>query len=168
MLSVLHRQYHACWCSGDFRSQGISRHHIGPTKLEYSVSSMWRVNSPLQRQAIIWTYIGIFFSNPFETNSSENWIKMLQCHILIWNCHHKMTAFLSWPQCTKIMEIQYSPLTHWGLNEMPEILQVALLDYILFDEDVCISIKTLLFFFLTHWGWMIHICISNLYHHWFR
>ena len=25
-MSVLHRQYHACWCSGDFRSQGISTH----------------------------------------------------------------------------------------------------------------------------------------------
>ena len=28
MLSVLHDQYHACWSSGDFRSQGISRHGI--------------------------------------------------------------------------------------------------------------------------------------------
>ena len=32
MLSVLHSQYHACWCSGDFRSQGISRHDINPQK----------------------------------------------------------------------------------------------------------------------------------------
>ena len=32
MLSLLHSQYmyHACWCSGDFRSQCISRHGIGP------------------------------------------------------------------------------------------------------------------------------------------
>ena len=30
MLSVLHSQYHACWCSGDFRSQGINRHGIDP------------------------------------------------------------------------------------------------------------------------------------------
>ena len=29
MLSVLHSQYHACWCSGDFESQGISRRGIG-------------------------------------------------------------------------------------------------------------------------------------------
>ena len=28
MLSVLHGQHHTCWCSGDFRSQGISRHGI--------------------------------------------------------------------------------------------------------------------------------------------
>ena len=30
MLSVLHSQFHACWCSGDFRSQGISRYGIDP------------------------------------------------------------------------------------------------------------------------------------------
>ena len=30
MLSVLHSQYHACCSSGDFRSQGISRHGIDP------------------------------------------------------------------------------------------------------------------------------------------
>ena len=30
MLSTLHWQYHVCWCSGDFRSQGISRHGIDP------------------------------------------------------------------------------------------------------------------------------------------
>ena len=28
MLYVLHSQYHACWCTGDFRSQCISRHDI--------------------------------------------------------------------------------------------------------------------------------------------
>ena len=27
-MSVLHSQYHACWCSGNFRSQSISRHGI--------------------------------------------------------------------------------------------------------------------------------------------
>ena len=27
-LSVQHSQYHACWCSGDFRSQGTNRHAI--------------------------------------------------------------------------------------------------------------------------------------------
>ena len=28
MLSVLHSQYHACWCTGDCRSQCINRHGI--------------------------------------------------------------------------------------------------------------------------------------------
>ena len=30
MLSALHSQYHACWCTGDLRSQCISRHGIDP------------------------------------------------------------------------------------------------------------------------------------------
>ena len=30
MLSVLHSQYHVCWCSGNFRSQCISRNGIEP------------------------------------------------------------------------------------------------------------------------------------------
>ena len=30
MLPNLCWQYHACWCSGDFRSQGISRHSVDP------------------------------------------------------------------------------------------------------------------------------------------
>ena len=30
MLSARHNQFHTCWCSGDFRSHGISRHGINP------------------------------------------------------------------------------------------------------------------------------------------
>ena len=45
MLSVLHSQYHACWCSSNFRSQGISRNGIHPKAgMEYSISSIRRVN----------------------------------------------------------------------------------------------------------------------------
>ena len=40
MLSVIHSQCYTCWCSGDFRSQGISKHGIDPQKLEYSISSI--------------------------------------------------------------------------------------------------------------------------------
>ena len=35
LLAVWHSQYHACWCSGDFRSLGINRHGIDPQKQEY-------------------------------------------------------------------------------------------------------------------------------------
>ena len=30
MLFVFDSQYHACWCTGDFRSQGINSHSIDP------------------------------------------------------------------------------------------------------------------------------------------
>ena len=42
MLSIQHSQNHACWCTGDFRSQCISRHGIDPLKPEYSVSIIRR------------------------------------------------------------------------------------------------------------------------------
>ena len=29
-MSVLHSQYHVCWCSHDFKGEGISRHGIDP------------------------------------------------------------------------------------------------------------------------------------------
>ena len=46
MLFVLHNQYHACWCSGDFRSQSISRYGIDrQSRPEYSVSNIKRINS---------------------------------------------------------------------------------------------------------------------------
>ena len=45
MLSVLHSQYNACWCYGEFRSQGINRHGwYWPPKPEYSISSITRIN----------------------------------------------------------------------------------------------------------------------------
>ena len=37
-MSINHCQYHACWCPGDFRSQGISRYGIDP--------QIWSIPSP--------------------------------------------------------------------------------------------------------------------------
>ena len=45
MWHILKCQYHACWCPGDLRSQGTSRHSTNPPKPEYSVSSIWRVTN---------------------------------------------------------------------------------------------------------------------------
>ena len=44
MLSVLHNQYHACCCSGDFRSQGISRLGVDPQS--------WNILSPAAEELI--------------------------------------------------------------------------------------------------------------------
>ena len=43
MSSVL--QYHACWCSGDFRSQGISRHGINQIN--------WNIASPASEELVL-------------------------------------------------------------------------------------------------------------------
>ena len=69
MLPILYCQYYACWCPGDFRSQGTSRHGIDqiswniPTLAsrvddELSPSLVWittwcrKINDPLFKQAI--------------------------------------------------------------------------------------------------------------------
>ena len=41
----LHNQYHACWCTGDARSQGISSHGIDLVFPVYTCFSTARVNS---------------------------------------------------------------------------------------------------------------------------
>ena len=46
ILSGLHSQYHAWWCSGDFRSQGISRHGINPQS-QNILSPAWEESSIL-------------------------------------------------------------------------------------------------------------------------
>ena len=48
MLPVQYCQYHACWCHGDFRSQGISRHCVDPQcKNILSFSSIRRVDAAI-------------------------------------------------------------------------------------------------------------------------
>ena len=72
MLSVLHSQYHACWCSGDFRSQGINRHGIAPP--EYSVSSIRRVKviSHMSVMASSSMTIGPFVQELVHANNKGN------------------------------------------------------------------------------------------------
>ena len=59
MFSVLYCQYHACWCSGDFRSQSISRHGI--------LSQSQNIPSPASQYQnnVLWKYFG------FTINSIE-------------------------------------------------------------------------------------------------
>ena len=45
ILSVLHSQYHACWCTGDFKSQCISRHGTDPQSQN--------IQSPASKELII-------------------------------------------------------------------------------------------------------------------
>ena len=62
MLSDLCRQYHACWCTGDFRSQCITRHGIEP---QYSVSSISRVNyaSSHYYYGVIYAFVYLWINN---------------------------------------------------------------------------------------------------------
>ena len=62
MLPILYWWYLACWCSGDFRSQNISRHGIDPQS--------WNIPSPASeelmiiRKLFLMTNIILAVSNP--------------------------------------------------------------------------------------------------------
>ena len=95
MLPNLCWQYHTCWCSGDFRSQGISRHGIDPksqnvlspaseelthwgrvthtcvSKLPVTIIGSDNGLSPGRRQAIIRTHVGILLIRTLGTHFSE-------------------------------------------------------------------------------------------------
>ena len=59
MLSILYCQYHSCWCPGDLRSQGISRHGIdeiiqnilslAPEEFIIKSSSEWLTDSTTRK-----------------------------------------------------------------------------------------------------------------------
>ena len=66
MLPILFWQYHACWCPGNFRSQGISRHGIdhisrnipSPAQEELSqhIMSKYKKDKTEQRVQLIFDY----------------------------------------------------------------------------------------------------------------
>ena len=67
MLSFLHSQYHACWCTGNFRSQCISRHGVDLQN--------WNIPSPTSEDV----YLLVFLSSSLFENIVIN--------LLPWNPH---------------------------------------------------------------------------------
>ena len=56
MLPILYWQHHACWCSGDFRSQGISRYGIDSQSRNIPSSASEELTIP---QPIEWELTGL-------------------------------------------------------------------------------------------------------------
>ena len=146
MLSVLHSQYHACWCSGDFRSQGISRHDIEPQsqnilspaskELTASLghSRCYRVNKktiyPLFDYPIVGkngayvNIISILFGNFPLWNVKLYWnrpsiIALMNC----WSCRDRLISMIDIVVdiiCRFLLHILW--LTLWGLEKISAIL----------------------------------------------
>ena len=69
-LFILYSQYHGCWCSGDARSQGISRHGSVLVLPEYyDLSTRW-----VDRICI---YDAIFSRCPYCVMRGQKWIDIL-------------------------------------------------------------------------------------------
>ena len=65
MLPILYWQYHACWCSGDFRSKSISRHGIEPQSRN--------IPSPASEELIINLYTPEGPAEPAEMDKQACW-----------------------------------------------------------------------------------------------
>ena len=118
ILCVLHIQYHACWCSGDFRSQVISRHDTDPQGGNIPGTSLlthwgaykrqlnnhhcfrswlvaWSAPSPYLNQW--WNIVNWTLKNKRQQNShifiKENAFENIFC---------EMAAILSRPQCVNL------------------------------------------------------------------
>ena len=81
-LLILYCQYHACWCPGDLRSQGISSQGIDPQSQNIlsPESEEPPVNYPHKGQwrgALIFPLIGAFING---------WVNNLEAGD--WRCHH--------------------------------------------------------------------------------
>ena len=75
MMSVLHSNWDACWCSGDFRSQCISRNGIVSQSRNILPSSIRRVNAPASIYFIKLLYI---IRKKWQDNFLEKWPRTFQ------------------------------------------------------------------------------------------
>ena len=101
MLSVLHSQYHACWCSGDLTHWGQVTHIcVGNLIIIGSDNGL----SPGRRQAIIWTNAGTLLIGTSGPNFSEILIEIITFSFkknVFERVVCEMAAILSRPQCVK-------------------------------------------------------------------
>ena len=123
MLSILLSQYHACWCSGDCRSQCISRHGIVPQRQN--------IPSPASEELIHWTLELLLKCVIFKPNSEIDklviscWItlrwmslglindKTMLNQVMVWCCQatgHYLNQ--CWPISMRLMIISVSDISH--------------------------------------------------------
>ena len=135
MLFVLYSQYNACWCSGDFRSQGNSRHGIDLHSWNIPSSApqelIWhkckRVFTFPSSLLMMWfqsaeTLVGVKIDIQHPRNKNKKYpIEKLKLKILgpymlngfeeKWICHDMETVLHYWPFGRRIQESLVVPLT---------------------------------------------------------
>ena len=93
-MSVLHSQYHACWCFGYFRSRGISRHGIDPQSRNIlSLASGLKQND--------WHFADNIYKCIFITENFWIKIQILPLKKYIWKYQQQNAENLSQTQCVK-------------------------------------------------------------------
>ena len=148
MLSVLHSQYHACWCSGDFRSQGISRNGIDPQNLN--------VMSPALEELI-------HFEAFVHCVPNKNLKIAAGLRLIFWKIEKNTKVFCEFHYSLK------NRTTSWKitlLHNMPTGFMVPFLNTLRarqngrhFAEDLEFWIK---------FDWNMFFMVLSIWQHWFR
>ena len=102
MLSVLHNQYHVCWCTGYLRSQGINRHGIDSLEPEYFVCSIRRVNMR----------IGLTYVNAHIHLTSQCMLSLDMHTWYMWTCVYLIYVDM----CIHIMRMHTYICEMWTLS----------------------------------------------------
>ena len=149
MLSVLHSQYHACWCSGDLRSQGISRHGIDsqswniqfPASEELKLKFLLSLSEifPLKVISTIWKFLHLNSKQwMIQTHTLFKWLRILLIRTKLL-CYDALTWFhlsarvlsLSSPgsplRCHWSLAAGCFVRTLWGRKSMHLLLIVAII-----------------------------------------
>ena len=87
--------------------------------VNYSIMGSDNGLSPVRRQAIIWTNVGVLLFGPLGTNFSEIVIEIeifsfTKLHLKVSSA--KVAAILSRPQCVKYMELQHVQNIPWKIR----------------------------------------------------
>ena len=132
---ILHIQYNVCWCPGNARSQGMSKHGIDLVILEYSGLSIRRVQCITKRaghdlvtnlQASTWNNDGRDCDCIWHQQTAMRWVKVQNCKTLgmshVLKNHHTIFPklecnfnhrFLSMLSCPGRLSITYLILEPW-------------------------------------------------------
>ena len=123
MLSVLHSQYYACWCSGDFRSQSISRHGTdpqsrsipSPTSEELAHWGRYKMVNIMQRTFSPTSHVHMFLKTDvpyFDSDFSQTGSKPL-FKLILACCYRHITVS---PSLHELKQDYYVILSHAAIH----------------------------------------------------
>ena len=99
MLFVLHSQYHACWCSGDFRSQCIGSRGINPQSQN--------IPSPASDELMIYMNLQGLLKN-YQLLLTCNKVFKIFCYFVVF---YHLLFFVKWYDYLQINSSQLNNVT---------------------------------------------------------
>ena len=117
-------QYHACWCPGDLRSQGISRHDTDPQsqnilspaseELKPMIPKSLQITSMISAAKLLWIYQNTWHRSPKKLSLSLN-------NIILTLFNFSFTSELEVKKDCKCTQNQNMIKSWWDICKAPEI-----------------------------------------------